>query len=141
MPARGLQVWRINDTRIAVATHRVHPQPAPGAHRSYVVSAAADGGAIEARGAAIQVAPGAWDAFLWCTVSPREAREVTFHWEVSGAARNQRDREYPFEITVPVADAATPVRFSVEGRRPDGSTFRTPAVTLGAVAAPSTARP
>jgi hypothetical protein len=131
MPARGLEVWRLPGVKTDVAAHRAFAPPSAGAHAGHV-AVKADRLGIEARGAAIQVAPGPWDAFLWCTASPEQAQRVTFHHRIGGQWREWTDTEYPFEFSLPVASAGDSCQFFIVGRTRDGAEFRTAEVTLGA---------
>jgi hypothetical protein len=101
--------------------------------------ASSDG--IEARGAALQVAPGSWNAFLWCTASPDQAKRVTLHYSTDGEWRQLEDGEYPFEFSLPIASEKTPCRFYVVGETPAGAEFRTVEVTIGAPPSPITPPP
>jgi hypothetical protein len=86
---------------------------------------------VEVRAAAIQARPGPWDAYLWCTALPSQARKLTFYYQLDGPWREVDDAEYPFQLTVPIADAGTPVRFRVTGVAADGAPFTSPEATLG----------
>jgi hypothetical protein len=129
--ARGLAVWRLDGVKTSVATHQIHPAPTAGEHPGYV-TVKSDQAGIEARGAALQVAPEQWHAYLWCTAAPDQASRVTFHYSTGGEWRQQEDAEYPFEFSVPVASAGTPCRFYLSGGTPAGVPFRTREATIGA---------
>ncbi len=126
VPARALTVLTFDRVNIPLPARDDSPSPRPG---SVTVATTLKG--VEARGAAIQVKPGPWDAYLWCTALPKQARRVTFHYQLDGEWRKTEDAEYPFEITVPVSDATKPLRFRVEGVAADGSTFDSAETVLG----------
>ena len=131
VPARGLLVLALDGVRVDVPAHRVPPAAAAGAHPGYAV-VKSDAGP-EGRAAAIQTAPGPWDAYVWCTASPKEARKVTLHFTTGGEWQTREDAEYPFEFSLPMADPAAALRFRLEGDAPDGRRFATPEAVVGAV--------
>jgi hypothetical protein len=87
---------------------------------------------IEVRAAALQVRPGPWDAYLWCTAKPDRVKQVAFHYQLGGEGKKVVDEEYPFELSIPVADAAQPLRFRTEITGVNGQTMTTPEATLAA---------
>ncbi|MBM3860918.1 MAG: hypothetical protein FJ395_14900 [Verrucomicrobia bacterium] len=124
--ARKLEVLTFDGVTLPLPSCDVSPAPKPG---HAVVATTLKG--VEARAAAIQAKPGAWDAYVWCTALPKQARKVTFHYQLDGQWRKTEDAEYPFETTVSVADATKPLRFRIEGTGSDGVTFSSPEAVIG----------
>jgi len=124
--ARQLVVLTLDGVNIKLPAHDASPAPKPG---SAVVTTTLKG--VEVRAAAIQARPGPWDAYVWCTAMRKQARKITFHYQLGATWRQVEDAEYPFEITVPVADATKPFRFRVEGVGADGAPFTSPEAVIG----------
>jgi hypothetical protein len=124
--ARKLIVLTFDGVKIKLPVRDASPSPKPG---NATVATTLNG--VEVRAAAIQAKPGAWDAFVWCTALPKQARKVTFHYRLDGEWRKTEDAEYPFEITVPVSNAAQQFCFRVEGVAADGASFSSPEGVLG----------
>ena len=129
IPARGLAVLTLSGVNVNIAAHQLAPAPAAPAPVLVVPSATPD---IEVRAAAVQVRPGAWDAYLWCTAKPDRVKKVIFHYQLGGEWKKFEDTEYPFELSVPVADPAQPLRFRVEITGVNDQTSTTPEATLAA---------
>jgi hypothetical protein len=123
---RQLVVLTLDGVNIKLPARDASPAPSPGS--ATVATTLKD---VEVRAAALQVRPGAWDAFVWCTALPKQARQVTFHYQVHDRWQQVEDREYPFELSVPVADVKSRLQFRVTGVAADGTSFTSPAATLG----------
>ena len=87
---------------------------------------------IEVRAAALQVRPGPWDAYVWCTAKPDRVKKVVFHYQLGGAWQQVEDAEYPFELSVPVPDAQQDFRFHTDLIGADGQAHTTPEAMLAA---------
>jgi len=134
VPARGLLVLQLDDTRTEVPTHRRFAAPQPGSAPAFATTRTTEPG-IAAQAAALQVGPGAWDAYVWCTASADQARSVTLRYTVGGVTRTIVDEEYPFEFSVPVADPRAVFRYTVDGTTPAGKTFHTSEATIAPLSA------
>jgi hypothetical protein len=114
IPAKGLAVLVLEGVKVDLPAHRKSPEaPQPGMPRLTLNA----GGTTQVRAAAIPGVPGiaGWDAYVWCTATPTDAREVTFRYRVGdGAWQETRDAEYPFELSVPVEDRKSGFEFQVE---------------------------
>jgi hypothetical protein len=130
VPPRGLVVLRLDHANIDVPTHQALSKPKTGANPGYVKVGAEAGGDVYA--AALQAVPGPWDAYVWCTASPKQANRVRLKYNTGDGWHQIDDSEYPFEFSVPVADPRTTFRFFIEGTAPDGKTFRTAESVIGA---------
>lgn len=131
LPPRGLTVLRLDGVNVDVPAHRQLPEPKPAQHPGYV-SLKTDA-SVEVRAATIQIAPGAWDAYVWCTASPEQARKVTLHYTSGGQWQQLDAGEYPFEFSIPVGDPSAAFRFYVEGETPAGKKFKTEESIIGAL--------
>jgi hypothetical protein len=123
IPARGLAVLSISgisaDVRSDIAASDTKmPRP-----DSMVIL---PHGAIETRAAPIQVNPGSWDAYVWSTASPAQAKSATLHYTLGGEAHVMECQEYPFEFSIPIGDEKSELRFHLDITRPDGSTTHGP---------------
>lgn len=125
--ARKLAVLTFDGVNIKLPEQDKSPSPK---HGSTVVATTLKG--VEVRAAAIQVRPGPWDAYVWCTAMPKQARKVTFHYKLDGEWQKTEDAEYPFELSVPVAGVAQALRFRVEGVAADGTAFTSAEAVIGA---------
>jgi hypothetical protein len=123
-PARELFVLRLEDFVINVPAHHVRLGPEKAGNAAYVVAKSERPG-IEARAAAIQIAPGSWDAYAWCTASSKEVRKTILHYRADGAWKKLEDAEYPFEFSIPVPGEKTTFKFRLEGETVRGEKFST----------------
>jgi hypothetical protein len=130
VPARGLVVLTLTGINVNIAAHQLAPAPKPAPQPVLVVPGLTPD--IEVRAAALQVRPGPWDAYLWCTAKPDRVKQVAFHYQLGGEGKKVVDEEYPFELSIPVADAAQPLRFRTEITGVNGQTMTTPEATLAA---------
>jgi hypothetical protein len=131
LPPHGLIMLRLDGVKVEVAAHQLFPEPKPSPNPGYV-ALKTDAG-VEVRAAAIQIAPGPWDAYVWCTASPKQARKVTLHFTAGGPWQQLTDSEYPFEFSLPVAQPNAAFRFYAEGETPSGQKFKTQESTIGAM--------
>jgi hypothetical protein len=74
VPPRGLVVLRLDHANIDVPPHHALSKPKTGANPGYVKVGAEAAGDVYA--AALQAVPGPWDAYVWCTASPKQANRV-----------------------------------------------------------------
>ncbi|NQU43597.1 hypothetical protein HQ520_09945 [bacterium] len=133
LPARGLAVVRLDGANVNVPIHRMPAKPEPGAQPSYVRSGE---GEVYAKAAAIQMLPGKWDAYIWCTSDYYQAQKVNLEYKIAdGDWTTIEDTEYPYEFTIPVDDPAKTVTFRMQGEDREGGTFSIPEAILGAVRA------
>lgn len=131
VPARGLVVLTLSGVHVTVAAHASVP-PLQNAAQPAIVVVPAPLKGIEVRAAALQVRPGPWDAYVWCTAKPDRVRKVVFHYQLGGAWQHVEDAAYPFELSVPVPDATHDFRFRAEITGIDGQTSTTPETLLSA---------
>lgn len=129
IPARGLTVLRLDNVDIQVPTHTRQPEPKASAAPGYL-TLKTDAG-FEVRAAALQTAPGSWDAYVWCTASAHQARQATLHYQSDRGPQQQQVAQYPYEFSIPVSASSQTFRFHVEGETEDGKKFKTPEATLG----------
>jgi hypothetical protein len=131
VPARGLVVLTLAGVNVKIAAHETAPpleKTAPPA----IVAVPTSLKDIEVRAAAVQIRPGPWDAYVWCTAKPDRVKKVVFHYQLGGAWKQVEDAEYPFELSIPVPDPAQDLRFRAEITGADGQTSSTPEATLAA---------
>ena len=126
---RGFAVLEVGDLEIDIPAHRIHPEPKPSEHPGFIKAAAGDGNEVCA--AAIQIEPGAWDAYVWSTAPSGGIREISLTLQFGGKTETLRDTEYPYEFSVPVPSGQTAFRFHVSGVKADGSLFKSEEKTLG----------
>ncbi len=131
VPARGLVVLTLSGVHVNIAAHTTVP-PLERAAQPALVTVPTAVKDIEIRAAALQVRPGPWDAYVWCTAKPDRVKKVVFHYQLGGDWKQVEDVEYPFELSVPVAGAAQDLRFRVEITGADGQTHTTPEALLAA---------
>ena len=131
VPARGLVVLTLSGVQVNIAAHATVPPLAHAAQPALVVvpTPLKD---IEVRAAALQVRPGPWDAYVWCTAKPDRVKKVVFHYQLGGAWQQVEDAEYPFELSVPVPDAQQDFRFHTDLIGADGQAHTTPEAMLAA---------
>jgi hypothetical protein len=144
VPARGFVVLALDGCRVAVPAAQRTPAPAPtagvpkpGPAPSYVVVRGQSGtsSGMEGRAAALQIRPGPWQAYIWSTALPEEAKRISLRCRIgSGDWQTTVAPSYPFEFSVPVADPAAVVRFELSGERADGRTFTLPEASVAAPA-------
>jgi hypothetical protein len=132
LPARGLAVLTLDGfTTATPPSHQILQRDAA-VNPTYAVLPIAGG--LETRAATIQVTPGAWTAYVWCTAYPTDLTTATLNYSIDGGPLQQLvDTDYPFEFSIPVASPASVFTFSMDGIRPDTTTFTTAQGTLGAV--------
>lgn len=126
---RGLLVLRLDHAKIDVPAHHIYSRPTTGQYPGYLKMSTESGVNIYA--VALQLAPGPWDAYVWCTAFPQQARSVRLHYQLGSEWQQLDNLEYPFEFSVQVKDGQTPFRFSVEGTTADGKVFRTAESVIG----------
>jgi hypothetical protein len=126
---RELLVVEVAGAQIEIAAHRMPPAPAPGDIPTEVEIRA---GEITVKAAAIAVAPGPWDAFIWCTAGEEQAASVTLETHVNSSWKSQTDTDYPFEFNVSMASSEEPLRFRVLWESPSGEKFRSENLMTGA---------
>jgi hypothetical protein len=129
VPPRGLVVLRLDRAHIDVPTHHISAMPKPGLHPGYLKISAETGGDVYA--AALQAAPGPWDAYVWCTASPKQASKVRLQYNTGDGWHQLDDLEYPFEFSVHATDPQAAFRFFIEGTTLDGKAFRTGQAVIG----------
>ncbi len=130
VPARGLVVLQLAGVNVHIAAHQLAPAPQAAPAPVLVVPSVMP--EIEVRATAIQVRPGPWNAYLWCTAKPDQVKRVLFFYQLGGAWKKVEDGEYPFETSIPVTDADQPIRFRTEIIGVNGQTSTTPEATLAA---------
>ncbi|NQU45248.1 hypothetical protein HQ520_18350 [bacterium] len=123
LPARGIVVLALEGTDIQVPVHRLTPKPVSGAEAGYAKSEIGDSG-LGMRAVAIQIAPGGYDAFVWCTAQPDEARVVVLEYRSGAESFRMEDTEFPYEFSIPVGDAETVFEFEMEVETTEGKTVR-----------------
>ncbi len=131
LPSRGLVVLRLDGVKNEVPTHRILPEAKPSQYPS-VADLDTDTG-IKVKAAAIQATSGSWDAYVWCAASPNQVSQATLHYKVNGSWQQLEAGEYPFEFSVPVADASVGFQYFVEGQTPAGKRFKTQEAIIGAM--------
>jgi len=134
VPSRGLTVLRLDGLAVDAQVRHVAAEPKAGLAPGYM-SVKTDAG-VEVRAAALQAAPGSWDAFVWCTASPQQVRKLTLHYTTSGASggwQKLEALEYPFEFSVQVGEPGAAFRFYLAGETPAGKEFTTKEAVLGAM--------
>jgi len=125
---RELLVVEVEGVQIEIAAHRAPAEPAPGNIPTEVETRA---GEITVKAAAIAVAPGPWDAFIWCTAGDGQAKSVTLEAHVDGTWKSQTDSDYPFEFNIPIASSEETLQFRVAWESPSGEKFSTGDLTMG----------
>ena len=125
---RELLVVEVEGVRIDIPAHRSVGKPAPG---KYPTELAVKAGDVTIKGAAIAVAPGPWNAYIWCDATEDQAQSVALQIPQNGAVKSQVDTDYPFEFSVPVSTATEPLRFRVVWKDHSGKEFRSEELTLG----------
>lgn len=128
VPSRGLVILQLDHANIHVPTHHLSPKSKAGPYPGYL-KLSSDGGDVYA--AALQMAPGPWDAYIWSTASPQQASKVSLRYEAGDGWHQIDDQEYPFEFSVPVKEGQTIFRFFIEGVTTDGKEFRTVESVIG----------
>jgi hypothetical protein len=83
------------------------------------------------RAAAIQMEPGAWDAFVWGNADSGSLKEITLEWQVGDKSGTIKDVDYPYEFSVPVPAGETRFTFKTSGIKADGTSFSTPPKSIG----------
>jgi hypothetical protein len=123
VPPRGLAVLSVPDKATDL------PQALPAASRELPKQ---DGvitlkdAVAETRAAAIQVDPGSWDAYIWSTASPEQAKTATLHYTIGERSQAMVVERYPFEFSVPVSDERQEVSFHLDLAKPDGTVIAGP---------------
>lgn len=126
LKGRSLAVLVLEGVKIEVATHVRLAAPEKTSPPLLIKT---DDPKVQIRAAALQAAPGTWNAYIWCTASPREVGEVTVEYTVPGqAAKTLRDGEYPYEFSIPT-DAPS-LSFKTTIKLTNGQTINSPAATL-----------
>ena len=131
VPSRGLVVLRMDGVKVDEPVQRLAVVPKPGSNPGYVSVKTEVG--VEIRAAALQVLPGSWDAFVYCTASPKQARKVTLHYTTNGTWQKMEDVEYPFEFSVHVPESSQAFRFYAVGETLAGGQFTTKEAVIGAM--------
>jgi hypothetical protein len=130
VPARGLVVLTLSGVNVNIVAHQLAPAPQIASAPVVVVPTSLKD--VEVRAAAIQIRPGPWDGYAWCTAKPDRVKKVVFHYQLGGDWKQVEDAEYPFELSVPVADGAQPVRLRADIIGVNGQTTTTPEAALAA---------
>ena len=126
---RGWTVLAVDDLAIDVPAHRIPPPPKPSADPGSIsVELAKD---MRLRAAAIQIEPGAWDAFVWSTAASGSLKEITLHWQAGKQSGTIRDMDHPYEFSVPVLAGETRFTFRTSGIKADGNSFESKPVSIG----------
>jgi hypothetical protein len=125
VPGRGLATVTVVGVKLAPPA-----RPQLAATRQAVAPLTVPSEPAAVRAAAIQVEPGSWQAYVWSTASPRQARSARLHYQIDGRWRTLDKPDYPFEFMVPVANERQAVRFKLELTQPDGKTTTSPEATL-----------
>ncbi|MCX7009630.1 MAG: hypothetical protein NTY53_20695, partial [Kiritimatiellaeota bacterium] len=131
VPARGCVVLTLSSVTVKIAAHEIVP-PLQQAAQPALVVVPPPLKDIELRAAAIQIRPGPWDGYVWCTAKPDRVKKVVFHYQLGGEWKQVEDAEYPFELSIPVPAAGQDLRFRAELTGADGQTSATPEATLAA---------
>ena len=134
VPTRGLVILRLDGLKVDEPVQHLAAKPKAGPNPGYVTVKTDVG--VEVRAAALQVLPGSWDAYVWCTASPQQARKLTLHYTTSNDWEKFKPLqilEYPFEFSVPVRDPGAAFRFYLVGETPDGKEFTTKEAVIGAM--------
>jgi len=126
---RELLVVVVDGTNIEIDVHKSWDKPSL---RDGLTDIETKAGDVTVKAAAISVAPGPWDAFIWCDAGEDEVASVTFETNVDGTWQSHVDRDYPFEFSLPVHTAAAKLRFRVHGEGPNGDAFRSEEMALAA---------
>ena len=129
--ARGLVVLNLTGVNIHIPAHQLAPDPQPGPQPG-AITLSTGVKDVEVRAAAVQVRPGPWDAYVWCTAKPDLVKKVVFHYQLGGDWQQVEDAAYPFELSVPVPDVAQSFHFRAEITGTDGQTYTTTEATIGA---------
>lgn len=126
---RGWTVLAVDDLAFDVPAHRVPSPPKPSAEPSSItVEIEKD---MNLRAVAIQMEPGAWDAFVWSTAASRSLKEITLEWQVGDKTGSLKDTDYPYEFSVPVPTGETRFTFKTSGIKADGTAFKTNPMVIG----------
>lgn len=126
---RGWTVLAVDDLSIDVPAHRVSPPAKPSADPGFVtIDVEKD---MHIRAAAIQMEPGAWDAFVWGNAGSGSLKEITLEWQVGDKSGTVKDTDYPYEFSVPVPAGETRFTFKTSGIKADGTSFSTPPESIG----------
>ena len=124
---RELLVVEVEGARIEIAAHRTMEEPAPGDVPALVEASVGD---VKVKAAAIAVAPGPWDAFIWCTANDEQAQSVTLETFVEGTWKAQLDDDYPFEFSVPMSSLEKLLKFRVSWEDSAGKKFSSGELTV-----------
>jgi len=125
---RGLLVLQVDGLDIDVPSHHIQPEPGSGKFPGFVKTAI--GKDMEMRAAAIQMEPGPWEAYIWCTAKAGNLHEISLNWSVGNQTGTLKDVDYPYEFSVPVPAGHTKFRFSLSAIKADGTTFSTTETNL-----------
>ena len=126
---RELLVVEVNDVGIEVASHRTQATLGSGVIPTAVETQA---GEMAVKAVAIAVAPGPWDAFIWCVADEEQVRNVVLETHVNGMWTSQTDNDYPFEFNIPMAASEETLQFRIVCENVSGETFSTGNLMLGA---------
>lgn len=126
---RGWTVLAVDGLSIDIPAHRIPAAPKPSAEPgSVTVEVAPD---MKVRAAAIQMEPGAWDAFVWSTAASGSLKEISLHWQIGDQNGTLKDTDYPYEFSVPVPAGETRFTFTTRGLKADGTEFKTEPNVIG----------
>ncbi len=126
---RGWTVLAVDELSIDVPAHRVPPPPKPSADPGFVTAELEKD--MHIRAAAIQMEPGAWDAFVWSNAGSGSLKEITLEWQVGDKSGTIRDTDYPYEFSVPVPAGETRFTFKTSGIKTDGASFQSKPASIG----------
>jgi hypothetical protein len=118
LPARSLAVLTIPHISLNVPAQTIASNQQPAAGDAIVT---AKDGLAETRAAAIQVNRGSWDAYVWSTASPKQARSAMISYLIGNEPHTQNCPQYPFVFSIPMADEKAELRFHIDLTRPDGT--------------------
>ena len=132
VPSRGLVILRLDGLTVDEPVQRLGAEPKQGPYPGYATVKTEAG--VEVRAAALQVLPGSWDAFVWCTASPEQARKLTLHYATTGSGWQKFEAlKYPFEFSVQIREPGAAFRFYLVGETPAGKEFTTKEAVIGAM--------
>jgi hypothetical protein len=127
VPPRGLVVLELEGIRAEVPVHAVSEEVRG---RGMVVMKTELG--VEVKGAAIAppVARMGWDAYVWCTATPKQVAKATLHYRAGGDWQTMTCAAYPFEFSVHVPEGQGAVEFNVELQTVEGQMVTTAGATI-----------
>ena len=128
VPPRGLTVLAVDGLDISIPAHRKHAKP-EATQQPGIISIDQDG--MRFKGAAIQLEPGWWDAYIWSEAGYGAFKKLTLNWKHAGQTGSLTATSYPYEFSIPVHDGPQELSFVIEGVTAQGKTFKTAASRIG----------